>query len=429
MTTKEIDRCGVMKRVLEKECSQVEAAKILKISDRQARRLYKRYKVLGSEGMIRKKAPGNRGYSPEFKTNVIEIVKNNYADFTPTFAAEKLQERNQIRVNRETLRQWMMEAKLWKGKRRKKARIHQSRDRRACVGELIQIDGSHHDWFEGRARKCCLIVFIDDATSRIMAMYFLPTETTEGYFATLKTYLKIHGVPISFYSDKHSVFVGSHKDVMSDTPPETQFQRAIKTLGIGQICAHSPQAKGRVERANQTLQDRLIKEMRLRNISSIQDANAYLPEFIDQHNKRFAVEPEKAQDMHRQLQFSEEELDRILAHQETRVLSKNLELRYKNTTYKIKYPGIGYALRKSNVSVCEQPNGKITILRNNKVLAYETIRQFKQTMHFAESKEVNEKVDQILKENTGCGIGSERFWLFLDCPQNRAYGSVHGSSC
>ena len=425
MTTKEIDRCGVMKRVKEREISQTCAAsEILCLSDRQVRRLYKRYKDFGPEGVVRKNSKGNRGFDQNFKLKTIEIIRNNYTDFTPTFASEKLEELHGIKVNRETLRQWMMSEKLWKGKKRKKARIHQSRERRPRVGELIQIDGSHHDWFEGRAPKCCLIVFIDDATSCIMAMNFVPTETCEGYFSTLKTYLKMHGVPVAFYSDKHGIFVDNHKDVISDTPPETQFQRAIQTLGIEQICAHSPQAKGRVERANKTLQDRLIKEMRLLGISSIEEANMYLPDFIQKHNARFSVPPEKKEDMHKPLTIEDDELNRILSHQETRTLSKNLELSYRNTIYKIIYPGIGYALRKTKVRVCEEPDGKITILKDNKILEYETINKLKQITHFAESKEINEKLDKILIKKTACG-NVENSSSFHTIPQGTTTTSIN----
>jgi len=398
MTTKEIQRAGVMNRIAEREITQLEAAEKLALSERQTRRLYSQYKEFGEEGLISKKVGGNRKSNPLFKIKVMEIVRENYVDFKPTFAAEKLEERHGLKVNRETLRQWMIEADLWKGRKRKKARIHQSRARRSRVGVLIQIDGSEHDWFEGRGPKCTLIVFIDDATSKIMSLHFVPTETTAGYFSCMKSYIKNHGIPVAFYSDKHSVFLDNQEDSENHKRGETQFQRATKTLGIEQICAHSPQAKGRVERANQTLQDRLIKEMRLMGINDIETANIHAPELIKKHNDKFEKLPAEPEDAHKKNVFEDAELDKILSIQSTRKVSKNLEVRYENKIYKIQNYGKGYQLRRAEVTIHEQPNGSVTILRKNKILEYTVIDKKLHGVKFAESKEINEKVDKILNK-------------------------------
>ncbi len=208
----------------------------------------------------------------------MNLVRRHYVDFSPTFAHEKLTEVHHLAFSVETLRQWMIAAGLWLAKSRKKARVHQRRPRRPCVGELVQIDGSPHDWFEERAERCTLLVFIDDATSRLMALRFVPAETTQAYMETLRACLDQHGRPVALYSDKHSIFRVNHPEHEGEVTP---FSRALKTLDIEPIHAHTPQAKGRVERASQTLQDRLVKELRLRHINDMGQANAFLPEFIE----------------------------------------------------------------------------------------------------------------------------------------------------
>ena len=222
------------------------------------------------------------------RAQVARLIRTQYGDFGPTLAAEKLHERHEHRLSAETLRQWMIADGLWQPKSRKRARIHPRRPRRPCRGELVQIDGSPHDWFEGRGPRCTLIVFIDDAAGELMALRFAPAETTWAYMQTLQAYLNQHGRPVALYSDKHSIFRINHPEHEGEL---TQFSRALKTLDIAPIHANTPQAKGRVERANQTLQDRLVKEMRLRAISDIDTANTFLRAFIEHYNQRFAVAP------------------------------------------------------------------------------------------------------------------------------------------
>jgi hypothetical protein len=221
------------------------------------------------------------------------LVREHYADFGPLLAHEYLQREHGFGFSVETLRGWMIQAGLWRAKQRRAKRVHLPRARRQCLGELVQIDGSHHDWFEGRSAKCCLIAFIDDATGRVLAARFFEQETTQGYLAVLHELMQRHGAPLALYSDRHGIFTKSGPE---DAKP-TQFERALLQLNIEPICAHSPQAKGRVERLFQTLQDRLCKAMRLQRIDNIEQANSALAEYLREHNRRFAVKASHPEDM------------------------------------------------------------------------------------------------------------------------------------
>lgn len=295
MSTAELERLSVIQKIVDKSLTQILAAKQLGLTDRQIRRLVKEYKLHGAEGLVSKQRGqiSNHKYSDE-KIDVIKsLVETHYYDFGPTFAAEKLDEKHGLKVSKETLRQWMIDWGLWKAKRQNQAQIHPQRDRRDCFGELTQIDGSPHLWFEERGPKCCLLVAIEDATSKLCNLHFEPTETTAGYFKLMRKYTVNHGIPLATYSDKHGIFRINLSTAEEDT--ETQFGRAARQLGIEVICANTPQAKGRVERVNKTLQDRLVKEMRLLGISDIETANTYLPTYIKDHNNRFAVEPQSTE--------------------------------------------------------------------------------------------------------------------------------------
>ena len=374
MSHSEIDRLEVIQKAVGKRIKQSKAAQLLGISPRQVRRLVRDYKKQGAKGLVSKKRgiSSNRRSEASFKRKILLLVKENYFDFGPKFASEKLQERHDLKISKETLRQWMIEAGMWKAKRQKKVTVHQSRARRSCFGELVQIDGSPHDWFEGRRDRCCLLVFIDDATSRLLELRFEEQETTLGYFNATRSYLKHYGRPVSFYSDKYGVFRVNAAEAASGTG-ETQFGRAMRELDIKIIFANSPQAKGRVERVNATLQDRLVKELRLRGISDIEAANAYLPEYMAEHNNRFSVEAADLTDGHRQTLPGEKELDLILTVQCERTLSKNLELSYQNVIYQIKTAGQGYGLRHAKVTVCDNQTGEVTLHCKGKLLDYTTL--------------------------------------------------------
>ena len=253
-----------MVQLIEGKTSQKDAAKRLAISVRQVKRLKRCYASDGIDGLISKRRgrASNRRIEPGILAQAMALIGARYTDFGPTLAAQKLDEQPAIRLSVETVRRQMIAAGYWKPKKGGKISVHPMRCRRARFGEMIQIDGSPHDWFEGRGAPCTLLVFIDDASSKLMQLRFMPSETTLGYMRVLHDPILAHGVPAALYSDKHSIFRINAKE--ADPAAETQFFRACRELGIESIHAHSPQAKGRVERANQTLQDRLVKEMHQR---------------------------------------------------------------------------------------------------------------------------------------------------------------------
>jgi len=350
----------------------------------------------------------NHKYSDKKIEAIKHLVITHYYDFGPKFAAEKLNEKHGIKVSKETLRQWMVDWGLWKAKRQKQAQIHPQRDRRDCFGELIQIDGSPHPWFEERGPKCCLLVAIDDATSQLCSLHFEPTETTAGYFKLMQKHIVAHGIPLATYSDQHGIFRINLPSAREDT--ETQFSRAAGQLGIEVICAHSPEAKGRVERANQTLQDRLVKEMRLRGISDIDSANAYLPIYMKEHNERFAVEAKSSQNAHRKEVPTAEEMNLIFSYQDERKISKNLEISYKNVIYQIKTKTTGYRLRHANVTVCTDLSEVVTLVCRGKILDYVCHDRAKRNADIIDSKQLGAKVDSIKHHAKGHTPAANHPW-------------------
>jgi len=377
MNNKEILRLQVIEKIDAKRLKQGEASKLLQVSCRQVRRLLKAYRWQRAKGLVSKKRgmPSNNKICEEVKQNILAITKERYIDFGPTFLREKLLENHDIDVSRETLRKWLIAENIWSAKSCSKIRIHQLRERRSCFGELIQIDGSPHDWFEGRRDKCCLLVLIDDATGKIVHLRFEEAETTEGYFRAMLDYIKQHGLPIALYSDKHSIFRVNMPETIHEG--ETQFKRAMDDLGIKIIYANSAEAKGRVERTNQTLQDRLVKELRLAGISAIETANKFLPGFVEKHNKKFAVEPKSKTDAHRPLNLSDEGLNLIFSIRTMRTASKNLELSYDNMVYQIQVVGQGYTLRHAKILVCKDLDGNVSLVYKNKKLEYKCYRKQK----------------------------------------------------
>jgi transposase len=335
MSQKELTRLEVIQRIEKKTLKQKEAAKMLGKSVRHVKRLLRAYRQSGAEGLVSKRRgkPSNNQLNEGVKQQAIDLIYSRYPDFGPTLAHEKLTEKHDLDLSRETVRQLMITEGLWKPKKAKKLVVHQMRERRACLGELVQIDGSPHRWFEERGPVCNLLVFIDDATGRLMELYFTPGETTFSYFAATEQYLTRYGKPVAFYSDKNSIFKVNIKHALTGTGM-TQFGRAMKELDIEIICANTPQAKGRVERVIQVMQDRLVKEMRLRDISNIETANAYASEFMADYNARFAVHPRSSHDAHRALGLKED-LEQVFTLQKHRTLSKNLTLQYKNVIYQI----------------------------------------------------------------------------------------------
>jgi transposase len=361
MSQHELSRLELIQRVCRKTLTQQRAANLLALSVRQVKRLCRAYRGAGASALVSKRRgrPSNHRLPKELVGAARELLRTRYHDFGPTLAREKLAECHGLTLGTESVRQLMISEGLWRPRRARKAVIHQLRERRAAFGELVQLDGSPHDWFEGRAERCVLLNFVDDATSRLMHLSFVECESTFNYFESVRAYISEHGKPRAFYSDKLGVFRVNMPDPVSGTGL-TQFGRAVQELKIELLCAHSPQAKGRVERANQTLQDRLVKELRLRAISSAEEANAYLPEFIADYNRRFAVSPRSAEDAHRPL-GAEEDLGRILSWCETRVLSKNLTLSYDGRVYQVETQRAAYTMRGARVEVRETGAGEVSI--------------------------------------------------------------------
>ncbi len=371
MSNREITRLEAMQRIKDKRLTQKEAARMLSLSVRQIKRLYRAYKAQGARGLVsqRRGKPSNNRLDAETQQKAIDLIYEHYRDFGPTLAHEKLTEKHDLRISRESVRGIMITEGMWKPKRAKQPSTHPMRERRACFGELVQIDGSDHDWFEGRGPRCTLLVYIDDATGQLLELCFVPDETFFGYCEASRHYFERYGKPVAFYSDKHGIFRVNQPRPLGQSSGLTQFGRAMQELDIQIICANSPQAKGRVERANQTLQDRLVKELRLRGISDMQAANAYLLEFQEDFNRRFAVQPHSSHDAHRPL-LPTQNLAVILTHQETRTLSKNLTVQANQIIYQIQSDRPSYALRNAQVTVCENAQGEVSILYNHKPLAY-----------------------------------------------------------
>ena len=371
MSNREITRLEAMSRIKDKRLAQKEAARMLNLSVRQVKRLYRAYKAHGAKGLIsaRRGKPSNHRLEAGVEQQVLDLLKEKYEDFGPTLAHEKLSEVPARGTSRESVRKLMIVEGLWKPKPAKKPSAHQMRERRACFGELVQIDGSDHAWFEDRGSKCTLLVYIDDATGQLLELWFVPEETTFAYFEATQHYIERYGKPLAFYSDKHGIFRVNQPRPLGLSSGLTQFGRAMQELDIQIICANSPQAKGRIERANQTLQDRLVKELLLRSISSTEAGNSFLPEFRADFTRRFAVLPRSNHDAHRPL-LKTDNLDLILTHQKIATLSKNLTVQYDKTIYQIQSNRPDYALRNAQVTICENAQGEVTILYNNKPLAY-----------------------------------------------------------
>jgi transposase len=394
MSAKELSRLEVMQKLSEKRMSQKEAGRILHLSTRQIKRLLKVYRKRGAAGLVSKHR-GRRGpnrLAEEVKKRALNLLKTKYSGFGPTLAHEKLVEKDKLKLSDESVRQLMIVEGLWKPRKVKKVVTHQLRERRACFGELVQIDGSPYDWFEGRAEACVLLVFIDDATGKLVQLRFVESESFFSYAGAAEEYFRRWGRPVAFYSDKHGIFRVNLPSAGSGEAL-TQFGRAMQELDIQIICANTPQAKGRVERVNQTLQDRLVKEMRLCSISSMADGNAYLAEFIEDFNRRFAIEPRSSVNAHRPL-TAKDDLARILTWQETRTLSKNLTLQFQKTVYQIQTKRPTYTLRMAQVTVCVNALEQITILYNGKSLPYTIYNQQAKQAEIVSAKQLDHVLNQ-----------------------------------
>jgi hypothetical protein len=372
MSDKEFSRLDVLLDLQAGRITIRDAGELMGLCRRQVFRLVKAFRERGATSLVsgRRGRPSNNRLPAAVRDLAMAIVTERYADFGPTLAAEKLAEGHGCRVSRETLRQWMMADGLWLDRRRRLPSVHQPRNRRERVGELVQIDGSTHAWFETRGPACTLIVYIDDATSRIQHAAFVPSESTLDYLRETRAYVARFGRPIAFYSDKHAIFRVNKQDAVGGDGM-TQFGRALHELNIDIICANSAPAKGRVERSFGTLQDRLVKEMRLGGVSTIEAANAFLPGFLDSHNARFAKEPTSDRDAHRALPEGIA-LDDVFAWKEERTVTLNLTLQYDKVLFLLEANAISRPLARKRVTVLDYPDGRLAIRHNGIDLPYRT---------------------------------------------------------
>ncbi|MEZ0134554.1 MULTISPECIES: ISNCY family transposase [Novosphingobium] len=377
MSHGELSRFDTLMRVERGELRVDDAATVLGLKRRQVFRLLDRLRSEGAAGLVSRKRgrPSNRRHSDAFRERVLGIVREHYADFGPTLAREYLIERHGIKVSCETLRRLMIEAGLWKDREARRPRPYQPRYRRDCRGELIQIDGSKHWWFEDRGPQCTLLVYIDDATSELMHLKMVESESTFSYMDATREYIETHGKPVAFYSDKHSVFRNNTASAKGDGM--THFGRALEALNIEIICAHSPQAKGRVERANATLQDRLVKAMRLEGISTIVEANAFLPVYMAAHNAKFAKAAFDERDVHRPLALHEN-LRTEMVWREWRSVTSSLTLHYNKAMFILEPTEISRPLAGKRVEVCEFPDGALEIRHGDHSLPYRVFDKIRQ---------------------------------------------------
>ena len=340
MSNREIDRLGIINNVIAGKLTWNEAGAQLALCDRQIGRLCKKVRKKGNAGIIHglRGKPSNHKLEPGLLEEAMELVKSKYSDFGPTFANEKLEELDGIHLSVFVVRKGMIKEGLWRPKK-SKPKHRDWRPRRSCVGEMVQLDGSDHDWFEGRGPRCVLLVFIDDATSRILYACFISVEDTLNLMAATKSYLRINGRPMFWYVDKDSIYKinrqASIEEQLRDEQPLTQFTRAMKELGIEVINADSPQAKGRVERGFGTHQDRLVKELRLAGISNMEDGNVFLAEvYVPKHNARFAVAPENNTNVHRPL-LKSHCLEEILSLRTERTVANDYTIRKDNQFFQL----------------------------------------------------------------------------------------------
>jgi len=369
----ELKRLHVIRKVLERVIRQVEAAEILSLSSRQIRRIIKRIRIEGDKGIIHKSRgrSSNRRIAGKIRDKVIQLYRKQYKDFGPTLASEKLLERDGIRVNDETLRMWLIEAGEWKKTRRRK-KHRQWRERKHHYGEMVQMDGSHHDWFEGRGPGCVLMGYIDDATGAVFGGFY-GYEGTLPAMDSFKRYIKRHGLPLSVYLDKYKTYKSTAKptieDELNDREPLSNFERALRELGVEVKHANSPQAKGRIERLFRTLQDRLVKEMRLRGIRTLEEANAFLEEYLPIYNRRFSVSPKERDNLHRPL-VRGLDLDTILCKKTERTLRNDFTVAHNSKLYQVEE-----AIQESKVLVQDRIDGSLRIYYKDRALRFKEITE------------------------------------------------------
>jgi hypothetical protein len=372
MSQKELKRLHVIHKVVEGSLTQVRAAEIISLSERQIRRIVKRIGVEGDKG-IQHRSRGkesNRKAPKGLIERVMRLYQEKYQGFGPTLTAEKLLEVEGIDVSKETVRRWLMGSGQWQKGRRAKTAHRQWRERKSCFGEMLQLDGSHHDWFDNRGPKSVLMAYIDDATSKVSGRFY-EYEGTIPAMDSFKRYIRKYGIPMSVYMDKHTTYKStaelSIEDEINGTTPLSEFGRALTELEVQIIHAHSPQAKGRIERLFKTLQDRLVKEMTIRGINTIDEANRYLDTYLSIHNKRFAVKAKEQDNLHREIP-RELNLDKVLCIRTVRALRNDFTIAHNSKLYQIEK-----SIRSKEVTVEERVNGNMLITFNDVRLPFREI--------------------------------------------------------
>ena len=384
MNTKERRRLAVLGQVAAGYLSVAGAGRLLALSERQVRRVWQRYQAEGDRGLVHRLrgVPGNRRADPAVREDAVALYREFYSDFGCTLASEMLLEHHGLTVNAQSLRRWLSSAGLWH-RRRKSPLKRRRRARRACLGELVQMDGSHHDWFEGRRGACVLMVMIDDATSLTLAQFF-ERETTLAAMTIFEQWSRTHGLPTELYPDRHSIYRVNTKSAdeqahRTGRRPLTQFGRAMSQLGVKLTCAHSPQAKGRVERMNGTLQDRLVKALRLAGIDTIEAANTYLQQtFLTHLNERFTAAPSSAADAH--MAVNTALLSASLCVQQQRMVGQDHCVSWQGQVLQLK-PGKGLSsLAGKRVTVQQALDSTLSVHWGQQTVAWQSVDHRPQTI-------------------------------------------------
>lgn len=371
MSAKELRRVHVLRQVRDKRLTQREASTLVGVTERQIRRLLRRVEQEGDQGLVHRGRgkPSNRRIPEKRKAKILKLYEERYGDFGPTLAVEKLTERDGITLSAETLRGWLLATGVRHFRRRK--RPHRAwRARKAHVGELVQLDGSHHDWLESRGPACVLMAYIDDASSRVFARFY-DYEGTIPAMESFQRYVRRYGLPLALYADKHTTYQSPAEPTVAEqlagAEPQSQFGRALRELGVELIAAHSPQAKGRVERLFKTLQDRLIKEMRLAGIATLEDANRFLEHYLPVYNRRFALAPAPPADLHRPIPPAHE-LEGSLCLKTTRCLRKDFTIVHQGQLYQI-----DDTIRATHVQVEQRLDGTVRLTHHGRALGFHAI--------------------------------------------------------
>src|SRR3989339_370530 len=373
MSIKEIKRIGIIQRVEEGKLSQQAASRLIGVVDRQVRRIVKRYRLEGEKGLIHRLRGkrSNRRHPETLKQKALQLYKNRYSGFGPTLAHEKLEEKHGVRIGSQTLRRWLIEAKAWEVRVGRKAKRHEWRARKECFGEMLQLDGSHHDWLEGRGPKLGLMGYIDDATNHVFGRFY-DYEGTIPVMDSFYRYAEHYGLPQSVYLDRHSAYRGYgmttiEEELLGQSRPESQFERALRQLGVRVIHAYSPQAKGRIERLFGTFQDRVIKEMRLLGINSYEEANRFLESYLPLHNQRFRVPAAQESNLHRSVSCIRD-IEQIICIKTGRTIRRDNTIAHDKKLYQIED-----RIRGKKMVVEERIDGSMHIRYKGRLLRYREI--------------------------------------------------------